>query len=75
MYETPRIKRAPDARGGIGMFPTKASTFTPGSLRSKTPSARKQFQGRELHELRADELHKELREELREELRDGVLGV
>ena len=28
-------------RGGIGMFPTKAPTFAPGSLLSKIPSARK----------------------------------
>ena len=43
LYETPRVKRAPGARGGIGMFPTKAPTFAPGYLLSKTPSARKQF--------------------------------
>jgi hypothetical protein len=43
LYETPRVKRAPGARGGISMFLIKAPTFAPGSLLSKTPSARKQF--------------------------------
>ena len=42
-YGTPRVKFALGGRGGIGMFPTKAPTFAPGSRLSKTPSARKQF--------------------------------
>ena len=42
-YETPRLKSALGVRGGIGMFPTKAPTFAPGSLLSKTPSARNRF--------------------------------
>ena len=40
MYETLRVKFALGGRGGIGMFPTKAPTFAPGSLLSKTPSVR-----------------------------------
>ena len=43
LNETPRVKFALGGRGGIGMFPTKAPTFAPGSRLSKTPSGRKQF--------------------------------
>ena len=35
-YETPRVKRAPGARGGIAACSAKAPTFAPGSPRFKT---------------------------------------
>ena len=42
-YETPGVKRAPGARGGIAACSAKAPTLAPGSPHSKTPSARPKF--------------------------------